>query len=339
MMGLGTGWIQPRWARPVAYAALVELISIAGTLLGPPQRPFARAVDLVAVVLIVTAAATVAFATRWPIASFATALAITGAYYGLGYHTDSPFFLGLVVTGYLTCGAGTRIRTAVFALGTFTVFGLLGLFGHSLDRSASLALTAIVAAGLIVGQVVSEARAELGRRETKQLKEDTDRRMAEERLRIARELHDVVSHSIAMINVQASTALHVLNDRPEQASEALRNIKDASHSALRDMRGILGLLRDAETLESRSPNGSIAQVASLVDNVRRSGAEITLTVECELSTIPRPIDLAAYRVVQEALTNVIRHAPGAPAKGEHCMRCKLGADRGRGRWQRRAIRA
>jgi len=306
--------VTPSWVRPTAYAALVELITVAGTLIGPAQRPFARGLDALAVVLVVVAAGSVAFARALPIPSFVIALATTGAYYGLGYHTDSPYFLGLVVTGYLSAEAGYRVRAGAFAALSLVTFGLLGVFGRSLDRYDGLATAAIVIAGIVAGQVAAELRAAFNRREQQALDEETLRQVADERLRIARELHDVVSHSIAMINVQASTALHVMSDRPEQAREALNNIKGASHDALRDMRGILGLLRDSDGKESRAPNGGVASLPSLVDNVRRSGTDVDLTIEGDVSPLPPAIDLAAYRVVQEALTNVVRHAPGAPAR-------------------------
>ena len=306
--------VTPSWVRPAAYAALVELITVAGTLIGPAQRPYARGLDALAVVLVVVAAGSVAFARALPIPSFVIALATTGAYYGLGYHTDSPYFLGLVVTGYLSAEAGYRVRAGAFGAVTLVTFGLLGVFGRSLDRNDGLATAAIVIAGLVAGYVAAELRAAFNRREQQARDEETLRQVADERLRIARELHDVVSHSIAMINVQASTALHVISDRPEQAREALNNIKGASHDALRDMRGILGLLRDSDGKEPRAPNGGVASLPSLVDNVRRSGTDVDLTIERDVSPLPPSIDLAAYRVVQEALTNVVRHAPGAPAR-------------------------
>jgi signal transduction histidine kinase len=123
-----------------------------------------------------------------------------------------------------------------------------------------------------------------------------------------------VSHSIATINVQASVALHVIDERPEQARDALATIKAASRDALRDLRGILGLLRDADEAEPRAPAGSLAQLPELVDRIRRTGVDVSLRRDEDGAPLPAPVDLAAYRVVQEALTNVVRHAPGAVAR-------------------------
>jgi signal transduction histidine kinase len=132
-------------------------------------------------------------------------------------------------------------------------------------------------------------------------------RMAEqERLRIAREVHDVVAHSLAMINVQAGVAAHVADRRPEQAKEALLNIKAASASALNDLRATLAVLRSGE---NRAPAPSLAQAAELLDHARAAG--LTVDLRGEAGDLPAPVDGAAYRILQESLTNVVRHADGA----------------------------
>ncbi|WP_134728001.1 MULTISPECIES: sensor histidine kinase [Amycolatopsis] len=132
-------------------------------------------------------------------------------------------------------------------------------------------------------------------------------RMAEqERLRIAREVHDVVAHSLAMINVQAGVAAHVADRRPEEAKEALLNIKAASASALNDLRATLAVLRSGE---NRAPAPSLAQVDELLDHARAAGLAVEL--HGEAGELPAPVDGAAYRILQESLTNVVRHADGA----------------------------
>lgn len=153
--------------------------------------------------------------------------------------------------------------------------------------------------------------------------EESLRSIADERLRIARELHDVVSHSISMINVQAGVAVHVMDERPEEARAALVAIKTASRDALRDLRAILGLLRQADQAEPRSPAAGLAQVPALVENVRRAGVAVTLAIEPAGAELPTSVDMAAYRVIQEALTNVVRHAPGASATV--AVRCRSDA--------------
>jgi signal transduction histidine kinase len=131
----------------------------------------------------------------------------------------------------------------------------------------------------------------------------------QERLRIARELHDVLAHSLSSITVQAGVGLHLAATRPEAATEALETIRGTSKEALDEVRSVLGLLRGDEQAPVR-PEPDLDQVAALVAEVRRSGARVTL--DDALQPRPeRPVQLALYRIVQEALTNARRHAPGA----------------------------
>jgi signal transduction histidine kinase len=129
-----------------------------------------------------------------------------------------------------------------------------------------------------------------------------------ERLRIARELHDVVAHSMSMINVQAGVAAHVLEDRPEQAAEALQAIKVASREGLRELRAILNVLRQADEGEATAPAPGLDNVTSLVAAADQSGVRATASVVGTPRPVPPTVELAAYRVVQESLTNVLRHA-------------------------------
>jgi signal transduction histidine kinase len=139
------------------------------------------------------------------------------------------------------------------------------------------------------------------------------RALAEERLRIAQELHDVVAHSMSVIAVQAGVGAHVLDDRPDQARAALEAISATSRGTLTEMRRLLGVLRDDEGERSHAPAPGLADLPQLVDDVRAAGVPVSLTVTGE-RTCEAPnsgVELSAYRVVQEALTNVIKHA-GAP---------------------------
>jgi len=123
-----------------------------------------------------------------------------------------------------------------------------------------------------------------------------------------------VSHSISMINVQAGVAVHVMDERPEEARAALIAIKGVSRDALRDLRSILGLLRQTDDAEPRSPVAGLEQVPALADNVRKTGVRVALDLGgANGRALPPSVDLTAYRVIQEGLTNVVRHAPGAAA--------------------------
>ncbi|MEU8193458.1 sensor histidine kinase [Microbispora amethystogenes] len=138
--------------------------------------------------------------------------------------------------------------------------------------------------------------------------------MTEERLRIARELHDVLSHSLATISLQAGVGLHLVNDRPEQAREALHAIRQVSNDALGQARAALSVVRGTGEERSQATPG-LADLDALVMSVRATGLAVDLAVDLESPAIPDVISATAYRIVQEALTNVMRHAgPGALAR-------------------------
>jgi signal transduction histidine kinase len=169
-----------------------------------------------------------------------------------------------------------------------------------------LAWLALLLVPLWVGVV---ARARRGR-----TAEEARRRADDERLRVARELHDVVSHSIAMINFRAGVALHVLDRRPEQTREALAAIRQASAGAMQELRATVGVLRQPAGGErSQAAVPSLAQLDELVAGVARGGPPVRVVVDGAPAELPPAVDLAAYRVVQESLTNVVRHAGPATA--------------------------
>ncbi len=176
-------------------------------------------------------------------------------------------------------------------------------------------LTAVRSLGEVILLLAADAAGEWARvrflrmREAAAAAADRRRFAAEqERLRIARELHDVLAHSLSSITVQAGVGLHLAASRPEAATEALETIRGTSKEALNEVRAVLGLLRGDEQAPVR-PEPDLDQVAALVADIRRSGAHVSL--EDALQPRPdRPVQLALYRIVQESLTNARRHAPG-----------------------------
>ncbi|HWM22221.1 MAG TPA: sensor histidine kinase [Ilumatobacteraceae bacterium] len=139
-------------------------------------------------------------------------------------------------------------------------------------------------------------------------RQSTARVLAEERLRIAQELHDVVAHSMSVIAVQAGVGAHVLADRPDQARAALDAISATSRGTLTEMRRLLGVLRDSDGERAHAPAPGLADVPRLVDDVHNAGVPVTLNVEGSSVCVNGGVELSAYRVVQEALTNVMKHA-------------------------------
>jgi len=146
------------------------------------------------------------------------------------------------------------------------------------------------------------------------------RRVAEERLRIARDLHDTVAHSMATITVQAGSALHILGDRDARLRGALTAIRETSKHALREMRATLGQLRQGSENGAIQPApGGLDRLPALRDAVTAAGAPVTIAVEGEQRPLPPSVDEVAYRIVQESLTNVLRHAgPAARATVRLC---------------------
>ena len=184
-------------------------------------------------------------------------------------------------------------------------------FGH-ISGGGFDVIPFMVAAALFAGIAVANRNAYVASIRDR-AEHDARRRLDEERLRIARELHDVVAHTMATINVQAGVAAHVLPTRPEAAAESLQAIKTASKEGLRELRAILNVLRQADDADPTQPAPGTAQLEDLIAGARRAGLETTLTVTGDPVPLPGAVDLAAYRIIQESLTNTIRHAGPATA--------------------------
>jgi signal transduction histidine kinase len=167
-------------------------------------------------------------------------------------------------------------------------------------------------AAVMLGVALSHRRKYIAEVEDR-AEDDARRRVDAERMRIAREFHDIVGHSIATINVLAGAAVHAMDKQPQQAADALRTIKATSQQALREVRVGLGVLQDREDGEPLAPTPGLDQLDLLVATTSKAGVPTRVRVSGEPRALPAPVDLAAYRIVQESLTNVIRHAGAASA--------------------------
>ena len=148
--------------------------------------------------------------------------------------------------------------------------------------------------------------------------EEARRQASEQRLAIARELHDVLAHSISLINVQAGVALELMDGRPEQARVALTAIKQASRDALVEVQSVLGALRQPGEQAPRAPSASLRNIDELVQQTRVAGLDVVVRSAGDLATLPKAVDATGFRIVQEALTNVVRHAGAANVSIELC---------------------
>ncbi len=288
-----------------------------------------------ALVLVAVACLVLAWRRRWPAAVLGVSVAAATLYTLLGYVNGAVLVAPMAALYAVAAVSGVR-RAAAYGLGTLAVLGLasiavnpLGPFGGGV-----VILPFMVAVVVVAGIAVANRRAYVESIRAR-AEQDARRRIDEERLRIARELHDVVAHTMATINVQAGVAVHVLPTRPEAAAEALQAIKAASKEGLRELRAILNVLRQADDADPTQPAPGTAQLETLVDGARRAGLETTLSVTGTPIPLPAAVDLTAYRIVQESLTNAIRHAGPAQAAVSLCygddeLRIDV-ADTGRGK--------
>ncbi|MGV9775288.1 sensor histidine kinase [Streptosporangium sp. NPDC003464] len=182
------------------------------------------------------------------------------------------------------------------------------------DRTAHLFVAVLTMTLWIAGRSARLRRAYLAElreraaRTERARESDTRAARAEERSRIARELHDVVAHHVSVMTVQASAARRVLATNPDGAREALSAIEEMGRTAMAEMRNIVGVLRTDAAPAERSPQPGVQEIPTLVDQMREAGLRTQLWIEAEGGPLPPGVDLAAYRLVQEALTNSLRHA-------------------------------
>ncbi|MFG3685834.1 sensor histidine kinase [Micromonospora sp. NPDC047740] len=259
--------------------------------------------------LVVVAALALAVRRRWPLATLAVVTAATTAYLVLGY-PYGPILLSFLVAVY-TVAAYRPVRPAAVACGLALAVLLLHVFVgvRSLGLLGLMPAAAWVVVPFAVGTTVR-----LGRESAARNRVDDARRLADaERLRVAREVHDVVGHGLAAIHMQAEIALHLLAKRPEQAEAALTAISRTSKEALDELRVTLTVVRRDEPVDERAPAPGLAQLPQLRERLAGAGVPVTVEVDGEPRALPVAVDLAAYRVVQEALTNVLRHAGPATA--------------------------
>ncbi|TFC89929.1 sensor histidine kinase [Cryobacterium sinapicolor] len=175
--------------------------------------------------------------------------------------------------------------------------------------ATSISIVAYFVAILLAGRI--RAKRELARERESTALEQSRRVLMEERNRIARELHDVVAHSLSLIQVQASSARYRVPDLADDAARELDEIAATARGSLTEMRRLLGVLRtDGQTVEL-APQESIEDIPSLVDSTRRSGVDVALELIAVTPAVPETVQIAAFRIVQESLSNAVRHAPGA----------------------------
>jgi len=297
-----------RWMTDAGIAALATGADLGFSLARPQwhgrvdEQP-----DAFGIVLVVLGGVSLLARRRYPKAVLGVVLATTLGASALG---AKGAWFALIVAFFTAVLSGQRVA-AIASL-------VIGYGASVWNASAESAL--LLLAGLVTLLSVAELSRALNARAAADRRgraEAVARQATEERLAIARDLHDVVAHSISVINVQANTALHLMDRRPERAREALTAIREVSGQALAELGTVLGALRDvggsADGGVPLAPVPGVARLDELAARARSAGFAVSVAAEGPVRQLPAGVDAAAYRIVQEALTNAVRHSAGRSA--------------------------
>jgi signal transduction histidine kinase len=296
-------------ATVVLTALGVALFQVVGSFGAAGNQTDRRSIDAVAIVLVLAGPAALATRDRWPLGAAAVSMAAAAVYLARGY-PFGPIFVSVVVALFVAVQTGRRRETWLLAAAGYLAFVVAEIIDPRSNGDIGWLHWTVVAGWLVgvlaVAEVVRIRREQMAERERADAEAD-QRRVTEQRLELAQELHDVLAHNISLINVQASVALHLLESEPDRARPALAAIKGASHDALQELRAALDTLRTGH-VAPRAPTPRLADLDELLDGVRSGGLDVVVEREGSVTSLPAPVELAAYRIVQEALTNVTRHA-------------------------------
>ncbi|HSK91705.1 MAG TPA: histidine kinase [Euzebyales bacterium] len=307
----------PSRRRDLLIAGVAAWVAVGGSTFVAQRMPPQRPLDWLAYLLLIGSAGALVARRRHPVTVLVVVGACTVAFGAAGYASGGPFVLPLMVALFTAVSLGHRTPAIAVAAIFLASFVAAAALEDGRAREALPFVPGWTVAVLVAGEVArsrGDFHAEARRRaeEAERTREEEMRRRAtEERLRIAREVHDVLSHSISMINVQAGVAVHLLDSRPEQARTALVAIKQASKDALRDLRATLGVLRHDEGEDDRDPARGLARIDELVSGARSAGVVLEVTTRGDPRALPAGVDLAAYRIVQQSVSNIVRHAGAA----------------------------
>ena len=288
-------------------AALLFVMAVGMQFVG--QVPPRRAPDAIAYALLGTIAAALAVRRMQPLPVLAVTVAATSAYF-LRQYPYGPIFFGCALALY-TVGRELPSRLAL----------IIGLLAIAVVVTAEVARTPSNQLPTELGHIAAWQSwlllpwAPLGAAlrgyralQRRDREEEAARAAFEERLRVAREVHDVVGHSLAVINMQSGVALHVLERRPEMVREALEAIKQTSKDSLEELRGTIAVFRQRDGSAARRPAPGLGQLDAVASAMSEGGLPVEVLISGERRELPAVVDLAAYRIVQESLTNVLRHA-------------------------------
>jgi signal transduction histidine kinase len=291
------------WRPALFDAALaVGVTAAVAVAIAVASEPVARPPDAGAYGLAAVIGGASLLRRRWPLAVLAVSVLALMVYYAAEYPGIPPA-LPLAVPLASVAAVG-RLRWAALVTGCFVVLELLMRRYMVAEQplpalAATVTDAALMTVAVLLGEAWHSRRVRLARAEAVRERE-TAGRVAQERLRIAREVHDVLGHTLAAITVHAGLADDVLDDRPEQARQALRTIRATAREAMREVRATVGVLR--------SPTPGLGDLAALAETARGTGLDVEVAAPDPPVPVPSAVGFCAYRIVQEALTNAVRHA-------------------------------
>jgi signal transduction histidine kinase len=315
---------------PMAYDHAIVLTLLAINLLQPGTRHDGTQIDLTVTgtVLMLIACLPLACRRQAPfVVLVITMLATIG--YAATAQVKSPIGLALACATYtVVTQKGRRVRSVAVAVVVVVTVATAALFTDG-DLLANLSVAIFVLFAAAIGEAVRYRRAYLHeledrvRRAEQSREEEAERRVIEERLRIAHELHDVIAHHIALMNVQAGVASHLLREQPDEADRALALVRDGGRTVLQELTVLLGVLRRSGLgALPTAPTPSLRELGALIDSSTAAGLRVDWQPPVSLH-LPDVIELTTYRILQESLTNVVKHAPGAAVRIriDHAPRC------------------
>ena len=298
------------WSIDAVIAIVVAAIQVGATYAAATHQ--LRSISILGYFLLAVAGLVLVARRRYPVIVLALSYAASVSFWmttdlrGLIFLADIVAFVTVVL-------ARKRASAVVALVGYYVGYLWLPALAGT-HRAPAPAVATGAAAGLLALLSVAEwlrLRRQRSDAVARGREEEALRRTSEERMRIARELHDVVAHNISVINVQAKAALHLMDRQPERARTALTTINEVSKQALVELRSVLGVLRQVDDAAPRAPSPSLERLAELAAATSADGFSVKVERLGDAESLPAGIELAAYRIVQEALTNAVRHSGGS----------------------------
>ncbi|MEV8374856.1 sensor histidine kinase [Kribbella sp. NPDC056861] len=320
-MGLAARWFAKCRRHPLLCDVAIAVAIMIVNLVQPGAKHGQDQIELTltATVIIVLASGVLIVRRRAPLTVLACTT-VAAIAYAITEQVKSPIALALTLALYtVAVQLDRKTRTIAGAIVAVAMIAATTLFTDE-KLLSNLSIAVLVLFASAAGEAVRYRRAYLAeleervRRAEHDREEEAQRRVTEERLRIAHELHDVIAHHIALMNVQAGVASHLLRDQPDEAEQALRLVREGGRTVLSELTVLLGVLRRSgvDSLPT-APTPSLQELSALIESSTAAG--ITIDWQPPVPTdLPDVLELTTYRILQESLTNVIKHAPGAAVR-------------------------